>query len=304
MAEPQAYWNGRFVPASQATVPLDDAGFMLGATVAEQLRTFGGRLFRLDAHLTRLYHSLEIVGVDPGLTHAELGLIAEELAATNGAMLAPGDDLGLAIFVTPGSYANLGPKSIKRPLVCVHTRTLPFAQWSDKYATGEALSTTDVRQIPANCWPPELKCRSRMHYYLADRQAQAKDPDSRALLCDDQGFVVEASTANIIVYRSGEGLLAPPWSKVLPGVSLATVADLAPQLGLKLQERDLTPADVASSDEVFLTSTSPCIVPVTRLDGRPIGSGKPGDVFRRLIGSWSSLVGVDIVDQAQRFAKR
>ena len=104
MQEPVAFLNGRWIPASAAAVPVTDAGFVQGTTVAEQLRTFGGTLFHLDDHLARLAHSLEIIGVAPGMTLQQFAATARELIAHNHALLSPGDDLGLSIFVTPGTY--------------------------------------------------------------------------------------------------------------------------------------------------------------------------------------------------------
>src|SRR5947199_8090135 len=100
--EPLAYLNGRLVPLSQAAVAVFDIGFLQGVTVAEQLRTFGRRLFRLDLHLARLAHSLELIGVDPGISMADLGRVATELVEENRKLIDPHDDLGATIFVTPG----------------------------------------------------------------------------------------------------------------------------------------------------------------------------------------------------------
>src|SRR5689334_17657894 len=102
LTEPVAYLHGRWIPLSRAAVSVFDGGFMQGTTVAEQLRTFGGQLFRLPQHLDRLARSLEIVGLDPGLSAADLTQIAETLVALNFRLLDPADDLGLTIFVTPG----------------------------------------------------------------------------------------------------------------------------------------------------------------------------------------------------------
>src|SRR2546421_5590748 len=101
--QPLAYLNGRWLPLSHAAVGIFDVGFLQGVTVAEQLRTFGGRLFRLDLHLARLARSLELIGVDPGLPLAEIGKIATALVEQNHVLLDPGDDLGATIFVTPGN---------------------------------------------------------------------------------------------------------------------------------------------------------------------------------------------------------
>src|SRR5215213_5086883 len=104
MSEPVANLNGAWVPASQAAIPVTDAGFMQGVTVAEQLRTFGGKLFELPRHLARLARSLEIVGIELPISLDELAARAHEVVARNHALLQPGDDLGLSMFVTPGTY--------------------------------------------------------------------------------------------------------------------------------------------------------------------------------------------------------
>ncbi len=304
MNEPVAFLNGQWIPASAAVVSVDDAGFVLGVSVAEQLRTFGGKLFRLDEHLARLAHSLEIVGVDPGMGLNEIASVAEELAARNHRLLAPDDDLRLAIVITPGIHPAYGQSAPARPTVCLHTHPLAFRLWAEEYRSGQTLVATEVRQVSSSSWPAELKCRSRMHYYLADREAAAADPHARALLLDAEGFVTEASTANLLILRAGEGLISPPSEKILPGISMSMVVELARGLGIPCLQRDLTVEDVVSADEAMLTSTSTCILPVVRLDGRPIGAGRPGKVFGELLAAWSRMVGVDIAAQAERFGER
>jgi len=305
LPEPIAYLNGQWLPVSQAAVSVYDGGFMQGVTVAEQLRTFGGKLFRLDLHLDRLARSLATVGVNPGLAREDFALIATELAAQNHMLLDPADDLGLSMFVTPGPYAPFASAARhKGPTVGIHTQPLPFGTWAGKYDTGESLVVTDIQQVPAACWPAELKCRSRMHYYLADKQAREREPGSRALLLDEQGFVIEASTANILVYYRDVGLVSPPRERILPGITVAAVVELAGKIGVPFSHRDLTTDDVAGADEVLLCSTSPCVWSVTRFSGQPIADGQPGPICRQLQAAWSELVGLDIVAQARRFATR
>jgi branched-chain amino acid aminotransferase len=304
MAEPQAYLNGKFLPASQVTISPGDAGFVLGATLAEQLRTFRGRLFHLEDHLERLAHSLEVVDVDPGLDRGQLADIARQLVEHNHRLLDPADDLGLSVFVTPGPYAAYAAPGPVRPTVCLHTYPLPFRLWAEKYEMGQALVTSEIEQVSPRSWPPSLKCRSRMHYYLADRQAARVDPAARAVLLDREGRVTEASTANILIYRRDEGLVSPPRETVLLGISLAVTWELARGRGLAVVQRELKREDLASADEVLLTSTPLCLLPVTRLDRRPVGSGVPGDVFGRLLAAWNELVGLDIAAQARQFAAR
>lgn len=297
MPKSLALQNGQLLPASQVAVPVDDAGFMLGVTIPEQLRTFQGQLFRLEQHLDRLFRGLAIIGVEIPFTRDELAADARKLVAHNHALLEPGDDLGLTMFVTPGPYV---PTPGRGPLVCMYTRPLPLRSFAPLYEFGQDLVTTPVRQVPADCWPVELKCRSRMHYWLADRAARHIDPGARALMLDHEDFVTEASTANLVIFRVGEGLVSPPKESILPGISMATLADLAGELGLAFSHRPLRVADVMAADEVLLCSTSACVWPVLRVNGQAIGSGRPGETFRRLIDAWSRHVGVDIIAQANR----
>ena len=165
------YCNGAIRSGQELSISVLDAGFVQGVTVSEQLRTFGGKLFALDEHFARLRRSLEVVGlqdIDLDNLRAEAGVIASH----NHSLQQPGDDIGLTIFVTPGSPPVLKRSVEAERSVGMSTTPLPFHRWADNYANGVSLVVTSVRQVPANCWPPELKCRSRMHYFLADREAQ------------------------------------------------------------------------------------------------------------------------------------
>lgn len=304
MHEPQAFLNGSWIPASQAAVSVADAGFVQGATVSEQLRTFGGQLFCLDPHLDRFFRSLAVVGIELPHGRDELVDVATRLTAANHALLTAGDDLGLSIFATPGAYPTFARQRGHGPTICLHTYPLPFGQWAAKYERGESLVATDVRQVPATCWPAELKCRSRMHYYLADRAARARQPGARALLLDLEGNVSETATANLVAVVPGEGLVSPPRSKILPGISLDYLRELAEGLAIPFAQRTMTVPDLARADELLLTSTASCLLPVTMLDGQRVGTGFAGYVFSQLLAAWSERVGVDIAAQARQYSTR
>ncbi len=298
MNQGQAYLNGQWIDASALSIPLDDLGFTLGVTIVERLRTFNGQPFRVDAHVRRLRRSLEIVGWNAAIGD-EVHEAIESFANRNALLIAPGDDWAIVAFVTPGRAADAA-----RPTICVHGFPLPFANWARQFTEGARVALVDVRQVPANCWPPELKCRSRMHYYLADREATRRFPGSRALLLDQRGFIGEASTANVAFYFQDRGLVVPRLDGVLPGISQKVLFELADELGIPRREADVTPKQALAADEACLTSTSVCIVPVVRIDGQSVDDGAPGPVFRRLLAAWSNRVGIDVADQARRFAAR
>jgi branched-subunit amino acid aminotransferase/4-amino-4-deoxychorismate lyase len=299
MSDSVAYYNGRWIPSTELAVAVDDLGFLMGVTLTEKLRTFGGRPYCADAHLARMHKSLEIMGWDAGAISREAGIAIDEFVTRNAAHIVEGDDWNITLFVTPGKSADAAG-----PTICVHGYPIPFHQWAHQFVQGIEAVIVGVRQVPTDCWPAELKCRSRMHYYLADREAAKDSPNARAILLDQDGYVGEGSTANVIAYYAGKGLVTPRIEKVLPGVSQQVIFDLAKTLGIDHNEQDLYPADLSQADELFFASTSICLLPVVNLDGLPIGTGQVGPVFQQLLAAWSEQVGVDIAAQAQKFAIR
>ena len=248
--------------------------------------------------MQRLRRSLEIIGLDAQAITSQVAAVAAEFVSRNGEQIAEDDDWSIVAFVTPG-VAGGG-----RPTVCVHGYPLQFQLWAEQFENGVNVVVSDVRQVPPQTLAPELKCRSRMHFYLADRQAAERQPGARAVLLDEDGYVAEASTANLLVYREGEGLVSPPPEHILFGVSVHVVQELAAKLGVPVITRPLPVEDLQSAGEAMLTSTSICLLPIVQCDGRPIGNGRPGPVFRRLLKAWSEVVGLDVAAQARQFAIR
>ncbi|MFM9059573.1 MAG: aminotransferase class IV [Planctomycetaceae bacterium] len=302
-----AWADGRFVPQDGLAVPVGDAGFVLGATVTEQLRTFRGRLFLPDVHVRRLAESLAILGLEPGVSPAELAAAAAEVAARNHARCAAGrpaamlpPDLGVVIFVTPGDLPAQHEGRGGTPRAVVHSFPLAFGTWAAAYDAGVALRSVAVRQVPETCWPIRAKVRSRLHYFLADREARATEPAARAVLAHADGRISETSTANVALVAHGT-VTSPPPADALAGVSLDHARRLATRLGIPWREASLTAADLAAADEILLTSTPSCILPATRFDGASVGAGRPGPVFHAILAAWNAEVGLDIAAQAREW---
>jgi branched-chain amino acid aminotransferase len=293
-----AFLNGDWIPDSQLSISVDDVGFLLGATVTERLRTFRHKVFRLDEHLRRLHHSLEIVGLAAADVTAQVGRAIPEFLERNKSLVAADDDWSIVAFATPGISGS------GQPTVCVHGYPLPFARFAAQFEDGVRVVISDVRQIPPQTLPPELKCRSRMHFYLADHRAEDTQPGARAVLLDENGYIAEATTANVFVYRKDEGLVSPPPKHILFGVSLGVVQELAAKLNIPFLKRDLTVEELRTADEAMLTSTSVCVLPIIECDGRPIGTGTPGPIYRQLLAGWNDLVGLDIAQQSRSGAAR
>lgn len=297
-----AFFDEEMVAAETVAIPPNDAGFMLGASVVERLRTFAGKPFALAEHFTRLRNSLKIAGFQPQQDLPSLEETTREIVAANFSQVEPGDDLSVSIVVTPGPI-ELAATSNARPLTIITAEPIDFRGIPARYQHGQRLRTTHIRQTSPTCWPPELKCRSRMHYFLADQAARAIEPTSRALMQDDLEFVTEATTANTIVYND-DLFRSPPLEKVLPGVTLARTESFVQGWNATFRYKDLTVADFESAAEVLLTSTTPSVIPAVSLNGQLIGNGKPGPMFRKLIDKWSQTAGFDMIEQAQRFENR
>ena len=307
MTEPLVYLNGRLVPASQAHLAIFDAGIVLGATVTEMTRTFRHRLYRLEDHLDRLFRSLRYTRMDIGLTKQQLADVSRELVAHNEQLVAADDELGLIHFVTAGEYptyaGSSGRAARTTPTVCAHTFPMPFELWAKKMQDGVHLVTPSIRHVPPQCYDPKMKYRSRMHYYLADHEARLVDPDATALLLDLDGNVTETSGANFLIVER-DRIVSPTLRNILPGISRATVIELAGKLGIPFEERDIQVYSVINADEAVLASTPYCLMPATKINGVPIGDGRPGPLFRRLIEVWSRDVGLDVVQQILDGARR
>ena len=295
--EPLVFLNGQFLPASNAQLPVFDLAVVQGATVSEMTRTFGQKLFRLEDHLRRLFNSLHHVGMEIGLTLDELIRVSQELVAHNAAIAGEAAELALVHFVSAGEHGMYADRPVRPgPTVCAHTFPLRFEMWTKKLREGVHVVTPAVRQIPPECVDPQIKCRSRMHYYLADCQARAVDSEAVALLLDLNGHVTETNGANFLIVERG-ALVSPPLEKTLAGISRTMVIELAARLKVRFGQRELTVDDILQADEALLTGTPYCLLPVTRLNGRSIANGRPGAVFQRFVEAWSREVGIDIARQ-------
>jgi branched-chain amino acid aminotransferase len=143
---------------------------------------------------------------------------------------------------------------------------------------------------------PKIKCRSRMHWWLADQETHLVDPRGVSLCLDLEGNVAETSGANFLIVKDGT-VVSPSPRHILRGISLETVIELCGKLGIPFAERDFQVYDVVNADEAMLATTPYCLAPATMINGLPIGTGRPGKTFARLIAAWSERVEVDIVGQ-------
>ena len=290
-----AYFNGEWMPYSQVKIDPMDSGFVVGDVVFDMGRTFNGESFRLKEHVDRLYRSLKFVRIDPGISRDEMIDISEEALKRNQHMRGESEELTVRQFVTRGVGSR--PRKPGPPTVGVLVGHVQFSHFAHLYDSGVHGIITKTKSHPAETIDPKLKHYSRLNFNLADLEAADVDPDGYPILTDMSGYLTEGTGYNVFMVTNGV-IRTPTDRAILQGVSRGMVLDLARQLDIETVEEDLQPYDLYTADEAFFTGSSPCVMPVTRVDHRQIGDGRPGPMTKQLLAAWGEAVGVDIVGQA------
>ncbi len=264
------YRSGEWIDGEVA-LPVDDLGVFQGVIAVERLRTYSSRVFRLDDHLDRLRRTTSLLSIDAGPAIDAMPACIEELLRINAAP----PDVGITLLITPGKLRD------RTPTVIAHLAPLDLARLQRLQSEGEALVVTSVIQPPDESIPRAAKHRSRLHYYLAAEQARQIDPSATAVLVDTDGSLTETASANILLVRDGCIYSAPP-HRVLPGVSLGVVRQLADEAGIAWRDQPLEPAMFAAADEILLTGTGA---------GIWFGNNRSGPIYRQLADAFRALTG-------------
>lgn len=264
------FLNGRFVPLGEAQVSVLDRGFIFGDGVYELIPVYSRAPFRMDEHLARLERSLGAVRIRNPYAREKWREVILELIAKQ-----PWEDQGVYLQVTRGvaKRDHAFPAGVE-PTVFAMSNPLvnPPAELVDKGAA--AVSAADNRWL--RC---DIKSISLIGNVLL-RQASADAGAAETILFRD-GILTEASASNVFVAKNGL-LLSPPKSNlILPGITYDVVVEIAQQLSIPIEFRDVREAEVRAADEVWVTSSSKEILAVVELDGKPVGEGKPGPLFKR-----------------------
>ena len=290
--------DGVFAPPSEAVVSVFDRGFLYGDSVYEVVRTYRGRPFELDAHLARLAHSAERIGLvlpwDAARTAAEL---ERTLAAARGEEppdpeAAPwnvGEQYARIVMTRGAGELGLDPALAVDPKAILIVRPLsgPPAR---AYRDGVGVAVVGVEHVSPHSVDPTAKTGNYLSHVLAIREARAAGA-YEALMLDRDGFVTEGTTSNVFAVR-GATVVTPPLAVgILEGVTRGLVLALARSLGIPAREERLRPRDLEAADEIFITSSVREIVPVTRLGQRSVGAGKPGAVTARLHATFRERTG-------------
>jgi D-alanine transaminase len=265
------YLNGEFMPLENARVPVLDRGFIFGDGVYEVIPVYSRHPFRLPEHLARFERSHQAIRIPNPLSDVEWTRLTQDLIARNA-----GDDQSIYLQVTRGVARrdHAFPKDTKPT---VFGMSYPLSTPADEVVESgiAAITTVDYR------W---LKCDVKSTSLLGNcllRQAAA-DAGAVEVVMFRDGVLTEGSSSNVFVVKNGVILATPKNNLVLPGITYDVVIELAQANGLPLEVRAISQAEVADADEIWVTSSTKEVLAVTALDGKPVGSGKPGAVFRRM----------------------
>ena len=264
------FLNGRFLPLEQATVPVLDRGFIFGDGVYELIPVYSRAPFRMHEHLARLERSLAAVRIANPYARDKWRAIVLELVAKQ-----PWEDQGVYLQVTRGvaKRDHAFPAGVE-PTV--------FAMSNPLVNPPKELVEKGVAAVsaPDNRW---LRCDIKSISLIGNvllRQQSADAGAAETILFRD-GILTEASASNVFVAKNGLVLSPPKSNLILPGITYDVVVEIAQQLGMPLEFRDIREAEVRAADEVWVTSSSKEILAVVELDGKPVGEGRPGPLFRR-----------------------
>jgi D-alanine transaminase len=266
-----AFINGQFLPLAEASVSIEDRGFQFGDGVYEVIRTYGGRPFKLDAHLERLNRSAEAIGLrQPYSLERWADYIVE------GLRLAAFPEAKIYVQITRGVAPRdhvYGPDL--EPTIVMTIREMHPLAAAVQAAGVEAMTLEDVRW--GRC---DIKSINLLANVLARQQAKRAGVFEAILVRG--GEITEGAVSNVVVVENRTLITAPEGPLILSGVTRAVVLALARQEGLDIQERYPSQRQLVGASEVFLTGTTVEVLAVVRIDGKPIGVGGPGSVTRSL----------------------
>lgn len=301
------YFNGQFVPESEARVSIFDSALMFGDMAFEMTRTFGQSPFRLRSHLERLYASLKLLEIDCGMTIEELEQLTLETFERNRPTEADDVDWQIMHDVSRGPlslYRTVFPEGC-RPTVSINCWPLiaHMGNFSANYEAGVNVAIVAQPAIPATLLDPKAKTRSRAHYQMAILQGHRIGKGVWPLLIDPDGYIAEGPGWNIFLVKDGT-IYSPEPRNILLGVSRGTVAELAADLGIPFEATNLGRYEAMQADEIFCTATTFCVVHAASFEGHPVGNGRRGPIVSRLQDAWKKYVGVDFLAQAADYAQR
>ena len=278
--------DGKYYDEANAKVSVFDHGLLYGDGIFEGIRAYNGRVFKLKEHIDRAFYSAKAILLDIPMTHAELMAATVETCRQNNLR-----DGYIRLLITRGiGSLGLNPNKCKRPSIIIIADKIQLYP-PEFYQRGMDIVTVPTTRNLHSALNQAIKSLNYLNNILAKIEANNAGVEE-AIMLNSEGFVAECTGDNIFMVK-GSQLLTPPLSAgALYGITRGTVIDLAKELGMEVAEPNLTRYDIFNADECFLTGTGAEIVPVVKVDGRVIGSGKPGSFTAKLEASYRALTKV------------
>lgn len=280
------YIDGNFYDEDNARISVLDHGFLYGDGVFEGIRAYNRRVFRLKEHIDRLYRSASAILLNIPLTPAQVTDAVLECCRRHGAA-----DCYIRLVVTRGvGTLGLNPKSCSRGSVIVIVGSIQLYP-RELYEKGMEIVTVPTTRNLINAVNPAIKSLNYLNNILAKIEANIAGVEE-AIMLNADGYVAECTGDNIFTVH-GNRLATPPlYAGALYGITRGVVIELARSAGVEVAETNLTRYDIFNADECFLTGTGAELIPVVKVDGRTIGTGKPGPTTARLVNEYRALTKV------------
>ncbi|WP_344763664.1 D-amino acid aminotransferase [Actimicrobium antarcticum] len=275
MTDPIVYLNGTLTPLSEAKIPVLDRGFIFGDGIYEVIPIYGRKLFRAEQHMARLFRSLAAIGITNPHTRAEWMALIEQVVREH-----PADDQMVYLHITRGvaKRAHAFPKE-STPTVFIMTNPIVLPSAAARQSGVQCVSMEDKRWL--HC---EIKSISLLGNVLAAQNAAEHDAVESIQFRD--GFLTEGSSSNVWIVKDGQLFGPPKDNLILEGIRYGLIEELCAACGITFSACRITHAEVFDADEVLLTSATKEVLPVSSIDGKPVGKGVPGPIYDKLYAAY------------------
>lgn len=278
------YIDGKYYPKSQAKVSVFDHGLLYGDGIFEGIRAYSGSVFKLKEHVDRLYRSAHMIMLQIPMTKEEITKAVLDTLRRNNLK-----DAYVRLVVTRGvGDLGLNPRKCSKPTIIVIADTIALHKGGAK-EDGVTAMISWVKRDPVDATSHEIKSLNYLNSILAKIEANIAGVDE-AICLDKNGFVCEGVAENIFIVKRGRIFTPPSYTGALPGITAEAATELAKELGYHVKEKIITPYELFNAEEVFFTGTAAEIVPVSEINKRTIGNGKPGAMTKRLMEEFAKLV--------------
>lgn len=277
------YIDGKYYDEQNAKISVFDHGLLYGDGIFEGIRAYNGRVFKLKEHIDRLFYSAKAILLNIPLAHPQICEAVLDTCRQNNIR-----DGYIRLVVTRGvGGLGLNPNKCKNPSVIVIADKIQLYP-PEMYERGLDIITVPTTRNLHSALNPAIKSLNYLNNILAKIEANLGGCEE-AIMLNTQGFVAECTGDNVFILKAGKMYTPPLSAGALYGITRSTVIDLARQSGIDVSEPDLTRYDLFNADECFLTGTGAELIPVVKIDGRTIGSGKPGAITKSLVQKYQRL---------------